>query len=399
MTTGTLDRERSLRVIPGGRGRPREPEAGPRSFLLGKQFGRDSRPCLLTAADRTRLYVSGGSKSDRASVLARLLLHDLCAGSLTAARSESAVLGASGALLITRDELLVDQIVGYPRLTDAQRDRIIVVDPTAASSAATAAFAARYLEQISEWTKRPLGGECISDVRSACVQFVASPTMLQFLTRTEGLCFDDLVDGKRVVLLKLPPRYVGPEDARMLTELLLRWVLGAAKRRKPQRTLQFHVYVDDADELAGPAVGDMISWIGVYGVGITLANQSFDALPKPVRAMVYGLMGTFVSLRQSKRDAAYFGALGLWPRFNTFDLQRGDRRHAIVSFSARLAGVPPQRVRLRPFQFGLSPSRVAETRRSAANDDAHCQHATVLRPGKRFDGTPRDACKKDVDRE
>jgi hypothetical protein len=238
------------------------------------------------------------------------------------------------------------------------------VDPAASNSGATAVFARRYRERILEWMARPLDEECLADAGASCAWLVAAPILLTFLAQTDGLSFDDLVAEKRVLLLKLPRRSVGDHDAHMLSEILLRWILSGAKRRKPQRTLQFHVHVDDADTLAGPAVEEMISWINVYGVGITLANQSFDALSRPVRAMVYGLMGTFVSLRQSKRDAAYFRALGLWPRFDTRDLQRGDRRHAIVSFSARLAGVLPQRVRLKPFPPVLPPgAHSAETDR------------------------------------
>lgn len=144
--------------------------------------------------------------------------------------------------------------------------------------------------------------------------FTVRPDLRAVLGQVEPrFALSDLVRGRRVVLVNLAKRSLGPESSALLGTVLLnqawqtlqtRGDVPIAKRRR------IGVYVDEiADYLRLPGdVGELLIQARSLGVSFTLAHQHLGQLPTELRAAVLANARSRVLFQLASDDARTFAA-------------------------------------------------------------------------------------------
>ncbi len=100
--------------------------------------------------------------------------------------------------------------------------------------------------------------------------------MRTVVCRRNGLQFDEIVNGRKILLAKLPEGIMGEENTHLLGSLVCsklhqvvmgRQAVGVEKRRP------FFCYVDEFQRFATPSMTSMLSGSRKYGFGLVLAHQ------------------------------------------------------------------------------------------------------------------------------
>jgi hypothetical protein len=137
-------------------------------------------------------------------------------------------------------------------------------------------------------------------------------------------------------------------------------------RRDPQENLPlFNLYVDEAHELSGIELRELLAGMRKFAVGVTLANQSIDDFCPAVRESILGCVETHVVLRQGLASAVTLEPL-VQPRFDANDLMRLADFTAIARTRRGGRYAAPQRIRLAPQLRSCSASQARLLRRASA---------------------------------
>jgi len=137
--------------------------------------------------------------------------------------------------------------------------------------------------------------------------FLANSTMRRILgQRWSGFDFRDVMDSRKVLLVKLAKGQIGEINARILGMILVSKLqmaaLGRADMLREQRT-RFHLYVDEFQSLALSTFDELVAEARKYGLALTLMNQHVRQLPEAQRMALFGNVGTLCAFRLGLPDA------------------------------------------------------------------------------------------------
>ena len=118
-----------------------------------------------------------------------------------------------------------------------------------------------------------------------------------------GFDIDDILANRKVFIANLAQGELGIGKSRLLGALLIVCFHLAALRRRDRTP--FHIAVDEFHSFGASTFADMLSGVRKYGVSLTLANQYVDQLAEPLRAALFGTVGTVVAFSIGVRDAPY----------------------------------------------------------------------------------------------
>lgn len=186
------------------------------------------------------------------------------------------------------------------------------------------------------------------------------------------LDFRSLIDGQRILLVKLSQGLIGRENAALLGSLLVSSLHQAGLSRQESSVSgrqPFYAYIDEFQEVAVPSMAGLFSGLRKFGLGLIVAHQDLQQLhsasPDVERAVLANAY-TRIVFRVSDHDAKVFdGSLGEFTAADLTNLKRGEaigrvgERDASFRFRTQeLDSVPEaeaeqRRVRIR----GLSASR------------------------------------------
>lgn len=336
----------------------------------------------LTPAQRMRhTYVIGASGTGKTTLLRNLLLQDITAGEgvalldphgdlvdsivaqMPASRLDDVVLfDASDEaypigfnILHAHSEaektlLASDLTMTFRRLSESWGDRMhtilangimAMLDHSEGGTLMTLrrfltdkVFRQQYLRQISDteiryfWERQyPLyTGRPEASVLTRLDTFLRQKTIRNMVAQPKSsINFSAVMDGRKILLVKLAHGAIGEENAHLLGSLIVTAIYQAALRRQAQAEasrIPFYLYIDEFQNLVTPSMEAILSGARKYNLGMTLAHQERRQLlskDRDVASSVIANAYTHLCFRLGHEDAAAL-AKGL-SFFDAYDLQ------------------------------------------------------------------------------
>lgn len=404
-------RRRHLRLVhDAGRRVERAPETVPHRVQLGLECDAPHSPVLLDASARARhTLVSGMPGTGKSTALLNLVLDDLTSGTgcclidphgalvdsilercdprvhhinrivVFDAAERQRPIGLD--LLAASDEHEQDLVVQFflslfrgmflaehqgPIFHQAVRNGLFLLMMTGGTLAefpsvfADTDFLKRRLERCSDpWVTRYfqktwLGqsdfhrSEALAYITSKLSGFVEDRLMRSMLAQRGGLDVSLLMAERKVLLVNLARARLGDSNARLLARILLHIFHVAAMRRRVQDSPPlFNLYIDEAHELSGWTMDEILTGARKFGLGLTLANQDVGDYPPFFRQTIFGSVANYLVLRQGKNIDGRIADLG-HPRFDQRDFARLADFEAIAVSMAEGSQWRPRKIRLTP---------------------------------------------------
>jgi hypothetical protein len=131
--------------------------------------------------------------------------------------------------------------------------------------------------------------------------------MRAILTQEANLLnFREMMDYRKIVLLKVSKETLGSKGADMLGSLLLWKLYEAAMSRAdiaPELRQPFSLYIDEFQHISTESFAEILSEARKYWLSLTIAHQHLDQLPATVQQALFGNVANFVSFRVGAQDA------------------------------------------------------------------------------------------------
>ncbi len=179
-----------------------------------------------------------------------------------------------------------------------------------------------------------LKSSSIGSILTRLDSFLRPKLIRNMVAQKKSLDFEDIMDSKKIVLIKLAEGLVGKENSYLLGTFFVSKVYQAAMARqaksKNERT-SFFLYIDEFQNFATPSMSSILSGTRKYGLGCILAHQDMSQLQSQdseLATAVVSNAGTRVCFRIGDIDAKRF-ADG-FSSFETQDIQNLEVGQAIV---------------------------------------------------------------------
>jgi hypothetical protein len=138
-----------------------------------------------------------------------------------------------------------------------------------------------------------------------------------------------MMDDGRIFIANLAKGKIGEDKANLLGSLLVSGfqlaALSRADRPEPTRR-DFHLTIDEFHNFSTDSFESILAEARKYRLNLTLAHQYLEQLPDPIRAAVFGNVGTLLAFRVGNTDAEVL-AREFFPVFAAEDLVNLDRYH------------------------------------------------------------------------
>ena len=201
-------------------------------------------------------------------------------------------------------------------------------------------FRNTYLKQVTDpsvlyyWQKEflLLKTNSIGPILTRLDTFLRPKSVRNMVVQKTGLDFEKLLNGNKIVLLKLSQGLIGVENSFLLGSLLLSKIHQAVLRRQQQVNRNpIFIYLDEFQNFITPSIKEMLSGIRKYNVGLVLCHQDLLQLQREDGELLNSVLSninTWVVFRVGEPDAKKFqdGFSG----FDYTDLQNLGRGEAVM---------------------------------------------------------------------
>jgi Type IV secretion-system coupling protein DNA-binding domain len=183
----------------------------------------------------------------------------------------------------------------------------------------------RWFESLSLAEKTNVVSPLLNKVR----QFTSRPAIRAIVGQSNPLLtMRQIIEQKKVLLVRLPKGLIGAETAQLLGCLVLTAAWQAAAERAalpPNRRHPFGLYVDEVQDFANAPVpwDELFAQGRKYGVALTVAHQNLKQLPKELQEVILANARSKVVFAQSASDAKVMERL-FAPALTAADLQALD---------------------------------------------------------------------------
>lgn len=178
-----------------------------------------------------------------------------------------------------------------------------------------------------------VGTRSIGPILTRLDSFLRPAIIRRIVGQTEsGFHFDQVLDGKHILLAKLSQGLLGQENASLLGSVLVSQLhlaaLGRQRLAQAERKPAF-IYIDEFQHFVTPSMSALLSEGRKFGVGLILAHQTLNQIQgSGVESAVLGNTYARMAFRVSEGDAAKL-ASG-FSFFEARDLLALDRGQAIL---------------------------------------------------------------------
>ena len=149
--------------------------------------------------------------------------------------------------------------------------------------------------------------EAIAPLQNKVGQFISNPLIRNIIgQKVSKLDLRDIMDNKKILIVRLSTGLVGESNASLLGGLLITKLQQAAMSRidTPEKDRQdFFLFIDEFQNFATDSFISILSEARKYRLNMTLAHQYIEQIPEEIQAAILGNVGSMVVFRIGARDA------------------------------------------------------------------------------------------------
>jgi hypothetical protein len=165
--------------------------------------------------------------------------------------------------------------------------------------------------------------EAISPILNKVGLFSASPILRNIFGQQQS-SFDmhKVMGGGKILICNLSKGLLGEDVSTILGSFIVTAIQLAALNRAsiPEEDRRpFFLYVDEMHSFVSLSFADMLAEVRKYKLGLFLTHQYIEQLQAPIRAAIFGTVGTMIAFRLGAADAQDL-AREFQPVFNEADL-------------------------------------------------------------------------------
>ena len=174
-----------------------------------------------------------------------------------------------------------------------------------------------------------LAAEALAPIQNKIGQFVTSPVLRNILGQVRSTIRpSEIMDEGRIFIANLGKGTIGEDDANLLGSLLVAGFQHAAMRRSAipeEERRDFALVIDEFQSFTTEAFVGIFAEARKYRLSLTVAHQYLDQVPEPIRAAIFGNVGTLVSFRVGAGDAHGLAReFAPYPATTLAELSRGE---------------------------------------------------------------------------
>src|SRR5439155_717002 len=151
--------------------------------------------------------------------------------------------------------------------------------------------------------------EAISPIQNKIGQYLASPAIRQILQQSKrNLDLRRVMDEGKILIANLSKGKLGEATSSLLGALLVSGLELAALSRVDVREgdrRDFYLYIDEFQTFATLSLAGILQEARKYRLNLIVAHQYLEQLEEPVRAAIFGNVGTIITFRVGAEDAQY----------------------------------------------------------------------------------------------
>lgn len=175
--------------------------------------------------------------------------------------------------------------------------------------------------------------EYIAPILNKVGIFRASEPLKNILGQpTRGIRISQVMDKNKIFIANLSKGVLGEDASTILGSILVTsFQLNALYRATitEHQRVPFYLYIDECHSFITDSIADILAEARKYKLSLFLAHQYIEQLSEPIRAAIFGNIGTIISFRVGATDAKYL-AREFYPVFNDIDLINLPRYHTYL---------------------------------------------------------------------
>lgn len=197
--------------------------------------------------------------------------------------------------------------------------------------------------EFSSWNEQ-FAGEAITPIINKIGQFVANPIIRNIVGQTKSsIKLDEIINGEKILIANFAIGKLGEENSSLLGAMFVTklWQAAVARATLPEEDRKdTFLYIDEFQNFATGAFGNILSEARKYRLNLTVAHQFMQQLPEEVRSTIFGNVGSIISFRIGGEDAAVLEK-EYTPTFSPSDFLNLDMRNFFIKMTIDGQTAPP----------------------------------------------------------
>jgi len=179
-----------------------------------------------------------------------------------------------------------------------------------------------------------LKSSSIGPILTRLDSFLRPKLIRNMVAQQKSLDFEQILDTKKILLIKLSQGLIGNENSYLLGTFLVSKIQQAAMARQAKQKADrsnFYLYIDEFQNFITPSMSAILSGARKYHLGLILVHQDMQQLTKEdteLASSVTANAGTRICFRLGDTDAKRFGSG--FSFFDADDLQNLETGEAII---------------------------------------------------------------------
>ncbi len=149
--------------------------------------------------------------------------------------------------------------------------------------------------------------EAVSPIQNKVGQFLSSSLIRNIVGQVgSSINLRDVMDQNKILIMNLSKGRVGEDNSSLLGAMMITKIQLAAMSRvdiPESERKDFYLYIDEFQNFSTESFANILSEARKYRLNLIMAHQYIEQLTDPVRAAVFGNVGTMVTFRVGATDA------------------------------------------------------------------------------------------------